>query len=344
VKLAELSLDSELLWLVTMGPGFGESIVVAIPGHVGLDWIVVDSLRCQDSKGDFNPALALLMSNNARLAAIALTHPHRDHVRGMVQLLDLRSPGTPVGCLPAYLKADPAWQPTDDAGEVLDRGASAAAFNRIDEIWRNEPKSRWELVAGETQQVGAATLEVLHPAVIPDRRPRDLNRLSSPILVEWKECRVLLGADLPNTGWKKVSTSHPRAATLSRSAALKASHHGSGTAQHRVAIGAPPPSDRFCVVTPFNRGKPLPDYGDGQGIDLILRSHTQVCVTAVPAEARGVETPRARLAARHGSFGEFQLAYELPPAVPQEAWVAVGLDGSGAEVKRLQGAAAGSVA
>jgi hypothetical protein len=316
---------------------------VVIPGPDRRHWLGVDSLRCQDVNGDLNPTLTVLSAQNTRLDAVVLTHPHRDHVRGFVQLLDWRAPGSPVGCLPAHLETDQTWRSSDDAGRVVDGNAGSAALNRIDEIWRTEPSSRWELTAEETRMIGDARLEVLHPLAVPDRKPTDLNRLSSPLLVEWEHCRILLGADLSRSGWKKVGKHYPRADELAGAHALKASHHGSANSQDPLVIGVPPPGDRFCVLTPFNRGKALPDYGNGGGVDQILRSHRRIAVTAAPPEARGKEEPRARLAPSHTSFGEFSLVYEPSPAPPLDGWVAVAFDASGTEVQQCQGDAAGVV-
>ena len=345
MKLEDLALDPELLWLVVFGPGFGESIVLAVPGGAGSgrpSWIAVDSLRQQRDPEDVIPAFELLRAHKAKLSAAVLSHPHADHVGGFARLLDLREPGSPLGCLAKYVDAGSDWQLDDDAGAVLSRGAADVALNRIDDVWRREPESRWDLLAGERRSVEDAELEILHPSRLPRARPRDLNKVSSPIQVSWKECRILLGADLLQAGWRAIGRAYA-ATGLDEAGALKAAHHGSAGAQHPLAIGEPPPTDRLCVVTPFNRGRPLPDYSEGEGVERLLRSHELVGVTALPAGSGDAPVSRAALTPRRGSFGELRLSHEPASRSPREAWLAVAFDADGAEVHRLRGDAAGWV-
>lgn len=340
MRLENLELEPGLLWLALFGPGFGESILVVVPdGH----WIAIDSLRQLDSSTDVNPALQLLESHEAELSLAALTHPHLDHVVGFADLLDRRIPKTPVGCVDAHFHSEKTWRTDKDASKVRDRSAANSALNRIDEIWRSEPASKWSLRAGDRKRVGELQLEVLHPKAIPARRPRDLNALSTPILMRWHDCRFLLGADLPNSGWKKVEKLYEIHTEFTDAHLLKASHHASDAAQHHLAIGSPPPKDRVCVATPFNRGTRLPSYADEGGIDQLLKTHRQVVLTNAPEIARGTEVARANLKPRKAGFGPMQLDFEPKPASARQAWVAIGFERDGTEVKRYVGDAAGTI-
>src|SRR4051794_3110822 len=89
-------LAPELLYVFVFGPGFGESIALRLPPD---QWLIVDSLRRQTRADDLNPALGLLQAHQAFAAGLALTHPHDDHGRGFLQLLDRRSPESPIGCV-----------------------------------------------------------------------------------------------------------------------------------------------------------------------------------------------------------------------------------------------------
>jgi len=340
VKLTDLELGEDLLYLFVFGPGFGESVVLRVPPN---EWVVVDSLRHQTKQEDANPALRLLAAHDATVAAIALTHRHRDHAHGLYQLLDRRRQGSPVGRTDVFATPDEDWRGSQDASLVLDTGTVASLLNRIDHIWLTDPPSEWPLVEGATRAVGDATIEVLSPP--PNSKPKrgDLNLLSSAMLVTWSECRILLGADLPVAGWRSVAKSVPCASGLATSHALKVAHHASKGAQHATAIGVPPPRDRVCVATPFNHGHQLPNYADDHGVDLLLRTHVAVGVTAVPPSVRGASTPRRKMQPKREQFGELTLTHEVTKAVPSQAWIASAFDRDGMRVNTWLGDAAGSV-
>lgn len=68
------------------GPGFGESIVVHIPG---IGWGVIDSCQFGSANERFIPPLEYLISQGVdSLAFLILTHPHSDHFNGMDQIVD----------------------------------------------------------------------------------------------------------------------------------------------------------------------------------------------------------------------------------------------------------------
>lgn len=340
MQLTDLALLPDLLYLFVFGPGFGESIVVRVPPD---EWLVVDSLRHQTRLQDINPALRLLAAHDAAPAAVALTHPHHDHVHGFDQLLDIRRPGGPVGRTDVFSAPEEDWRRGQDASLMLDTGTTASVLNRIDHIWRTDPPSKWLLAQGATRTLGDATIEVLSPPADSQPRRGDLNRLSSAMLVRWDECRILLGADLPVPGWRAVAKGVSPATGLATSQALKVAHHGSKGAQHATAIGVPPPRDRACVATPFNRGRQLPNYADDHGVDLLLRTHLAVGVTAAPAHARGTSIPRRKMQPQREQFGALTLTHEPAKAAPSEAWIASAFDRVGERMGTWYGDAAGSV-
>jgi glyoxylase-like metal-dependent hydrolase (beta-lactamase superfamily II) len=341
VRLEDLELEPEYLWLVLFGPGLGESILLAIPGSVQ-EWVLIDSLRRQARDGDANPALALLEAHAADLSAAILTHPHRDHVRGFTDLLDRLRDNAPLGCLGAHIIERPGRR--DDADSILNRDTARAALARIKDIWEQRPSSRWDLLSGSERKVAGATLRVVHPKLAPAANPRDLNAISTPILLTRGQTSLLLGADLTIPGWRKVRREFPDAELLAETQALKASHHGSAGAQHPIAIGEPPRRQRVCAVTPFGGGqKPLPDYEDGGGMSMLLETHEAVEVTAVPPQGRGKSVPRSALQPQRTRFGELELIVEPAKATPGESWVAVAFGDSGEVVELRHGDAAGTV-
>ncbi|HZX13773.1 MAG TPA: MBL fold metallo-hydrolase [Thermodesulfobacteriota bacterium] len=71
--------------ITVFGPGYGESIVVYIPG---LGWGVIDSCRYEFKNTTYILPLEYLKAYNVTsLCFVILTHPHADHYRGMGEIL-----------------------------------------------------------------------------------------------------------------------------------------------------------------------------------------------------------------------------------------------------------------
>jgi beta-lactamase superfamily II metal-dependent hydrolase len=347
LTLATLAaLADDELHLIVFGPGYGESIAVRIPPG---EWLVVDSLRRVDGTNDANPAVALLEMYGAQASGIVLTHPHADHADGFAQVLACRRRGAPVGCLANYLDPPAAWERSPDAARVLAGATVEAAVSAVKDAWDRDPASRWDLVAGEERTVGEANVAVLHPATVlaehwPDRS--DLNQLSSPLHLTWNGLSLLLGADLPWPQWELLNRTS-LIAEIAQAQALKASHHGSRNAQHSVVIGQPPPVDRHCVVTPWNRGHKLPRYEDDEGMDLLLRSIQEILLTAAPHPSLcGTTSTRSQVGdtvQRRRLGNRLLLEYEPAPAQVFAGWVRASFDATGGRTCLQLGTSAGVV-
>ncbi len=182
--------------------------------------------------------------------------------------------------------------------------------------------------------MGEATLTALYPddaglAKLDPSRPDHANRYATPLLVEWKETRIVLGSDLINSGWKRVQSQRRE---LHRHTALKVAHHGSKGAQHACVV-RPQNGDPPWIVTPWFRGPGLPRFEDGEGIARLLESHRRVYVTrlreGVPPEATrqqvlGKGIKRVKLD---------DLSIELVPTPSddpgRESWFCAEFDGTG---------------
>lgn len=347
MTLATLAaLADDELHLIVFGPGYGESIAVRVPPG---EWLVVDSLRHVDRTMDANPAIALLEMHGAQASAVVLTHPHADHAHGFARLLVHRRPGAPVGCLTSYIEPPAAWERSPDAARVLAGATVEAAVSAVVDAWERDPASRWDLVSGEERPVGEANVAVLHPAaVLADHWPArsDLNQLSSPLHLTWKGLSLVLGADLPWPQWELLSRTSA-IAELAQAHALKASHHGSRNAQHAVVIGQPPPVDRHCVVTPWNRGRKLPRYEDNEGVDVLLRCIHEVVVTTAPHPSLcGTTSTRSQAAdtvQRRRLGNRLLLEYESDSAEVFGGWVHASFDATGARTCLQLGTSAGVV-
>ena len=215
------------------------------------------------------------------------------------------------------------WWPDDAAGErwstanaslATRQGNNEHAVAAIHRAWRNEPGSRWELHGDEgPRQIGDATIRVLAPLQTTIDHSKtiaepDYNEMSSAMLVTWGDCDILLGADLINArGWNSLEAIHGPGA-FSQTQGMKVAHHGSKEAQHVVALGNPPPTDRTYLATPYNRGRKVPDYRDGGDVDLLLTVMHRLLMA-------GHHGPMPSTAA-DGDISRRALAPQLLPAGP----------------------------
>lgn len=272
-------LDPELLYVIVFGPGFGESIVVRPPDS---DWLFVDS--CYDQP-DKVPAVELLEELGDRRGCAILTHPHQDHGMGFDEIISTTGDG-PVGCTlpvtanPDIVRESPRWRMAADDIQRLHNGRLASTIRAIRDRWQTDPGTKWDLRRGDRRQIGELTLEVLHPdEETLEGSPTNFNDISSPILVEWHNLRVLLGADLPGSLWEQLPEELEQ---LGQHALLKVPHHGSAS-DVSIRYGAEGPQDRFWIVTPYNRGTTqLPSFGDDDGISKLLNHVDEVHLTSLP--------------------------------------------------------------
>lgn len=318
------------------------------------DWLVIDSLRRSLDRAEEIPAVRLLDLRAEEAAAVALTHPHLDHADGLPAVLDRRRPGSPVGCLKAHFDPPDRWRGSHDSEEERKQAATEAALQRIFDIWEEEPEAEWDLLSQEKRAVGDAVATVAHPPA--DRaaklaKRKYANRASSPFLVEWEEASVLLGADLPSREWRRLPSHFSASAGLSATGVLKASHHGSGDAQHVVAIGTPPRRARPCLITPWSRaerGRRLPRFEDEQGLDMLLETVEEVRLTAMPVPHDAIATPLFRRrdglkSHKRERVGDLVLDFEPEQPRVDEAWIHVAIRGDGSVDKIQQGPAAVTV-
>ncbi len=337
------SLPDDHLSIVVFGPGYGESIVVRGPDG---RWIVVDSLR--DPGTERNPALALLRAHDARPDLLILTHPHDDHAAGFADLVD-RQAGTPgrVGAVAVSSAsgADPLRDP--DAGAALRRGRTHLALSAIQARWDAAPDARWPLCAGADASLGEIQSDVLTPpGRLAERTDVDPNRLSTAVLLRWRDLRVLLGADVPTREWGRVD----QAVELGRHRLFKVAHHGSQRSQHD-RLARPDDLARTWALTPWTKaGRHLPRLEDDADLDRLLRQVEGVELTSPPVALREpVSTPitRTQLSnlADRATFGgeDLLLEYDDQPRSSEAAWVAAVLSPTGSLVDLRRGDAALSV-
>jgi hypothetical protein len=285
-------LAAGLLTIVIFGPGFGESIVLRATGESGVEWGVVDSARRERYGERANPALDLLVANDARPALVVLTHPHEDHCGGMPSVIERARPDATIACIEPLLSAPSPFAPSEDPDDAaaVARSQTQLAHQAITRAWQSgSPK--WSLVQGEGFDFAGWRLAVLHPARAEvDRAIRDygesrhvnLNDLSAALLLEREEHAIVLGADCDDAAWtavaQRVTPSH-----LRHTRPVKVPHHGSKNALHPVLIDYRTRDEgRIQVVTPFPKSGRLPRFDDDQGVERLVAAAGSMHLTAMP--------------------------------------------------------------
>lgn len=279
-------LDPDSLTLFVFGPGTGESIVLFAPPD---GWLVVDGC----TSGERNYPLELLRHYQARPTAILLSHPHKDHVSGLSELIetytDAADPSWPrLAMVPApdTRGAGDLWDPV----AALTGGTAEQAVATMLDRWEQRPESKWALTLGSTIPVGDAKVRVLSPvdherdaalAAWLGRRHHDYNRAASALLVTWGGRRILLGSDLverPGEGWTSA-LGQDRA--LPSHDVYKLAHHGAVKAIGPQVNAPSAAMLRTWIATPFAR-QGLPRHRDGEALEKLLAIEEKVVLTGLP--------------------------------------------------------------
>jgi beta-lactamase superfamily II metal-dependent hydrolase len=174
-----------------------------------------------------------------RLDIVVLTHPHEDHVAGLVRALERYRVGRVFE--PGMRGSGPGWHAWDAL--LRHPGAPPCAA----------------LAAGGVLRLGAIALRVLWPLpgdvpLEPGSTGRDINDTSIVLLGEADGRRFLLTGDAEGDTDPGVL-----AASLPRIDVLKVAHHGSATATGAALLGATRPAIALVSVgTGNDYGHPAP--------------------------------------------------------------------------------------
>lgn len=263
------TLEDGVLYLFFFGPGFGESTIIRIPPS---HWIVIDSCRIAHRSA----ALHVLEKFDGVASCTILTHPHRDHYRGFSEVLDSVDWAV-VGCCDLRLEdedVDTFVDPESRRGNELEQILAG-----ITDYWRRKEGAKWWTWRSSHRQVGEARLTSLHPPeqFARENSPTNSNSLSSAMLLEWCQVRILLGADVENPHWEQITKEF---AALNVHVAMKTPHHASQGALHTSVLSGD--DKRLWLVTPNNHGGTLPRFEEGHGPELMLRHVSELYLTGLP--------------------------------------------------------------
>ncbi len=207
--LAE-ALSADLLFLICVGPSFGESVAIRVPPN---EWVVIDSFSARRAAlppggPTLTPIARLLQRMAAKVRVVALTHPHLDHCLGLHAIIDAHTT--------ARVGSTGLWPDTSSETTVRDARAHTGTALRslvlstIKTRWEEQPDRALRLKMDERVAVtNEASLDVLFPddQALREQEARglfnDTNNASSPMLLTWDKARIVLGADLED-GWDRV--------------------------------------------------------------------------------------------------------------------------------------------
>lgn len=283
--------DELIVYLV--GPGFGESQVVLLPGGL---CIVVDS--CME--GDENLTLSLLKRLGVgRVDLLVVTHPDLDHIRGLPELINESRPrrvwrypsGTLRDLVAYWCRQDPSDGRLREVYEALctldglekEGVAHDAHFQTRPrslsadcEVWCMAPTgcdqrhARTQLrKLVQRAEDEPALAKAIRDTLVGERALGDRpNTLSLALAIRHRGRRVLLTGDVENgrrqepaSGWKGVIM-HLREDGLLHHVqeidVVKLAHHGSSGAFHAGAwrLHSKPDGSTTALVAPFDRSTP----------------------------------------------------------------------------------------
>lgn len=262
-------LDPELLHLFVLGPGTGETVLLRVPPD---QWVVIDSYLNSGRPA----AEAVIDQYGGNVAAIVLTHPHEDHCRGVIELID-ESDTAAIGCVHPLVGTEGVGVSVDPM-KLLDERRKPT-YDRIWSEWEAAPERKWQTFRHSSKRIGEGVLTSLHP-VLPlrasDWQGAARNDMSSGMRFTWHDVRLLLGADVTNASWPGIAAEY---GDLANHHALKVPHHASRDAIHD-SYGKGDPS-RQWIVTPFARQR-LPRSNDGDGLAKTLSYVNTIHLTSLP--------------------------------------------------------------
>ncbi len=221
------------LEMIVFDVGQGDAILFAVPGGY---FMMVDGGTAEGYGRGVRPYLQEHGIN--RLDLLVLTHPHDDHLGGLVRML------------------------TEDqvrVAHVLDSGYphTTRNYSRFLEIINERELPYTRAIRGTSFRLGKMRGIVLHPPLSHLRGTRsDVNNNSIVLLLDYENIRILLAGDLEKEAEEELLAAY---ANLLRANILKVAHHGGATSTSWELVSATRPDLAVISVGKNNRfGHPAP--------------------------------------------------------------------------------------
>ncbi|HHT04701.1 MAG TPA: DNA internalization-related competence protein ComEC/Rec2 [Hydrogenispora sp.] len=194
------------LELVFFDVGQGDALLISAPGDYH---ILVDGGEMGAYAREIRP---YLQAQGIRaLDLVVVTHPHEDHLGGVVRLLE---------------------DGRIEVAQILESGYTHTTrlYERFLTLTQERGIPLRQAVEGTTLQVGALKGLVLHPPPTPWTGV-DLNNNSLVLLLDWHSVRILLTGDVEDLGEARLLAEYGDGL---RANLLKVGHHGSATGTGRA--------------------------------------------------------------------------------------------------------------
>lgn len=310
-----LSLPSpEEIEISVFGPGYGESIVIHVPGE---GWGIIDCCTTMiDGKKVVLPLQYLkeLYSDDIPdLSFIMLTHPHKDHYAGFSELIAEFSGKIKRACLyagdslreyTAYLsrlsvaekniphfakvysafhglfKSGTQVRSLEELTTVFDTDTTIGSKNVPIKLIALSPsaKSKYDYNSILRASIPKSGMP-FHPVADSSH-----NLVSVATLLKVGDLQFVFGSDLEvgeddTMGWRCVLSNQDIPSVAAK--VVKVAHHGSKNAFHAPAWNEHSADGKpLSIITPFNRSTPQLPTDDG--LDDIIQASAQCAVTMLP--------------------------------------------------------------
>lgn len=277
------------VWMLNVG--HGDSIVIQYAGPNGNAFGVIDSNKEGNSP---SKALQKLQELHAdQLSFVALTHPHKDHYRGLIDILNAYDGSVkeiytfPMGRNKERLKklAQMYINAARNSGSetILNDAYDFIKFMKKAHQWIESSSAIWIDAEGPTSQLRPPGFAGVHITTllpfkrykgeffqyIDESKPELLesareNDLSLALCIKYAGCEIILGGDAPIKGWRLHKHELEKAGERQNADVCKLPHHGSkidcgdDTLQH-IFGSFSENKKRIALISANGKTHPCPD-------------------------------------------------------------------------------------
>jgi beta-lactamase superfamily II metal-dependent hydrolase len=273
-----------LLAVHILNVGHGDSIVLEYEGEQGRVFGVIDS---NNKSGQVPPALRKLRELGAqKLSFVALTHPHADHYKGLLDILeeyrgqidnfysfplDHDVEGRIKELSEIYLRL---LEKTDGK---TPRSALTEYIKILSEVTENIGLENWQEHTGLENAIApngfiGVDMHAIMPLPVVKGKyfqliqgksydaveNPDLNELSLAYQINYKGCQLVLGGDVPHHKWLQHKRQNARRGSTPDAVVVKLSHHGAekDCKKEILEYVFSPNGERYACISANGRSHP----------------------------------------------------------------------------------------